>query len=156
MERQKNPDTAGIWNIYYMVGFLVILVSGLLLIIFGWGALANKFVAVVAGLIPFSLATGLIAQFYPKYEKSYLGLMVIGLVLIAVTRYGNVMASRGSVIPLFINQIKTGKPITVTEPHMTRFLMSLDDAVDLVLYAYEHGHQGDTFVQKAPASTIGA
>jgi UDP-glucose 4-epimerase len=70
------------------------------------------------------------------------------------TRYGNVMASRGSVIPLFIKLIKEGKPLTVTDPNMTRFLMSLDDAVDLVLYAYEHGHQGDTFVQKAPASTI--
>jgi UDP-glucose 4-epimerase len=71
------------------------------------------------------------------------------------TRYGNVMASRGSVIPLFIKLIKEGKPLTVTDPNMTRFLMSLDDAVDLVLYAYEHGQQGDTFVQKAPASTIG-
>lgn len=71
------------------------------------------------------------------------------------TRYGNVMASRGSVIPLFIKLIREGKPLTVTDPNMTRFLMSLDDAVDLVLYAYEHGNQGDTFVQKAPASTIG-
>lgn len=71
------------------------------------------------------------------------------------TRYGNVMASRGSVIPLFIKLIKEGKPLTVTDPHMTRFLMSLDDAVDLVLYAYTHGSQGDTFIQKAPASTIG-
>ena len=71
------------------------------------------------------------------------------------TRYGNVMASRGSVIPLFIQQIKEGKPLTVTDPNMTRFLMSLDDAVNLVLYAYRHGQQGDTFVQKAPASTIG-
>lgn len=70
------------------------------------------------------------------------------------TRYGNVMASRGSVIPLFIKQIKEGNPLTITDPNMTRFLMSLDDAVDLVLYAYEHGYQGDTFVQKAPASTI--
>ena len=71
------------------------------------------------------------------------------------TRYGNVMASRGSVIPLFIKLIKEGKPLTVTDPNMTRFLMSLDDAVDLVLYAYENGQQGDTFVQKAPAATIG-
>jgi len=70
------------------------------------------------------------------------------------TRYGNVMASRGSVIPLFIQLIKEGKPLTVTDPNMTRFLMSLDDAVDLVLYAYENGRQGDIFVQKAPASTI--
>jgi UDP-glucose 4-epimerase len=71
------------------------------------------------------------------------------------TRYGNVMASRGSVIPLFIKLIKEGKPITVTDPNMTRFLMSIDDAVDLVLYAYSHGRQGDTFVQKSPAATIG-
>ncbi|MBU3918011.1 polysaccharide biosynthesis protein [bacterium] len=71
------------------------------------------------------------------------------------TRYGNVMASRGSVIPLFIKQIKEGKPLTITDPNMTRFLMSLDDAVDLVLYAYENGQQGDIFVQKAPAATIG-
>jgi len=71
------------------------------------------------------------------------------------TRYGNVMASRGSVIPLFIKLIKEGKPLMVTDPNMTRFLMSLDDAVDLVLYTYEQGQQGDTFVQKAPASTIG-
>jgi len=74
--------------------------------------------------------------------------------ILCCTRYGNVMASRGSVIPLFIKQIKEGKPLTITDPNMTRFLMSLDDAVDLVLYAYEHGRQGDTFVQKAPASTI--
>jgi UDP-glucose 4-epimerase len=70
------------------------------------------------------------------------------------TRYGNVMASRGSVIPLFIKQIKEGKPLTVTDPNMTRFLMSLDDALDLVLYAFENGRQGDLLVQKAPASTI--
>jgi UDP-glucose 4-epimerase len=70
------------------------------------------------------------------------------------TRYGNVMASRGSVIPLFVKQIREGKPLTVTDPNMTRFLMSLDDAVDLVLYAFSNAHQGDIFVQKAPASTI--
>jgi UDP-glucose 4-epimerase len=70
------------------------------------------------------------------------------------TRYGNVMASRGSVIPLFIAQIKEGKPLTVTDPNMTRFLMSLEDSVDLVLYAYENAKQGDIFVQKAPASTV--
>jgi UDP-N-acetylglucosamine 4,6-dehydratase/5-epimerase len=73
---------------------------------------------------------------------------------ICVTRYGNVMASRGSVIPLFINQIQTGKPLTVTDPAMTRFMMSIDDAVDLVLYAFEHGEPGDTFVQKAASATI--
>lgn len=70
------------------------------------------------------------------------------------TRYGNVMASRGSVIPLFVSQLKEGKPLTVTDPNMTRFLMSLEDSVDLVLYAFEHGQQGDIFVQKAPASTV--
>jgi UDP-N-acetylglucosamine 4,6-dehydratase/5-epimerase len=71
------------------------------------------------------------------------------------TRYGNVMASRGSVIPLFIDQIKAGKSLTVTDPQMTRFMMTLEDAVDLVLYAFENGCSGDMFVQKAPASTIG-
>lgn len=71
------------------------------------------------------------------------------------TRYGNVMASRGSVIPLFIEQIKSGKPITITDPNMTRFMMSLDDSVDLVLYAFEQGKSGDLFVQKAPAATVG-
>lgn len=70
------------------------------------------------------------------------------------TRYGNVMTSRGSVVPLFIKQMKEGKPLTVTDPGMTRFLMSLDEAVDLVLYAFEHAKQGDIFVQKSPASTI--
>ena len=70
------------------------------------------------------------------------------------TRYGNVMASRGSVIPLFVKQMKEGKPLTITDPNMTRFLMSLDDAVDLVLYAFSNARQGDIFVQKAPASTI--
>ncbi len=70
------------------------------------------------------------------------------------TRYGNVMASRGSVIPLFIKQIREGKPLTITDPNMTRFLMSLDDAVDLVIYAFSNARQGDIFVQKAPASTI--
>jgi UDP-glucose 4-epimerase len=70
------------------------------------------------------------------------------------TRYGNVMASRGSVIPLFIDQIKANKPLTVTDPQMTRFLMTLADSVDLVLHAYAHGRQGDIFVQKAPASTV--
>ena len=73
---------------------------------------------------------------------------------ICCTRYGNVMASRGSVIPLWIDQIKSGKPITVTDPSMTRYMMTLDDAVDLVLYAFEHGNNGDLFVQKAPAATL--
>jgi UDP-glucose 4-epimerase len=74
--------------------------------------------------------------------------------VICATRYGNVMASRGSVIPLFIDQIRAGKPITITDPNMTRFMMTLDDAVDLVLYAFEHGNAGDIFVQKAPAATV--
>lgn len=78
-----------------------------------------------------------------------------GETVLCATRYGNVMASRGSVIPLFVSQLKAGKPLTITDPNMTRFLMSLTDSVDLVLYAYEHGAQGDIFVQKAPASTIG-
>lgn len=77
-----------------------------------------------------------------------------GETIFCATRYGNVMASRGSVIPLFVTQIKEGKAITVTDPNMTRFLMSLEDSVDLVLYAFEHGEQGDIFVQKAPASTV--
>lgn len=77
-----------------------------------------------------------------------------GETVLCATRYGNVMASRGSVIPLFVNQLKEGKPLTITDPSMTRFLMSLEDSVDLVLYAFEHGRQGDIFVQKAPASTV--
>ena len=75
--------------------------------------------------------------------------------IVCLTRYGNVMASRGSVIPLFINQIKSGFPLTITDPNMTRFLMSLNDAVDLVLFAFENGNQGDLFVNKAPSATIG-
>jgi UDP-glucose 4-epimerase len=77
-----------------------------------------------------------------------------GETVFCATRYGNVMASRGSVIPLFVSQLKEGKSLTVTDPNMTRFLMSLEDSVDLVLYAYAHGQQGDIFVQKAPASTV--
>jgi len=74
--------------------------------------------------------------------------------MIACTRYGNVMASRGSVIPLFIDQVRNGNPITITDPNMTRFMMSLDQAVDLVLFAFENGESGDIFVQKAPAATV--
>jgi len=74
--------------------------------------------------------------------------------IICGTRYGNVMASRGSVIPLFVDQMKSNMPLTITDPNMTRYLMSLEDAVDLVLYAFENGQAGDIFVQKAPASTI--
>ena len=78
-----------------------------------------------------------------------------GETTVCVTRYGNVMASRGSVIPLFISQIKGRKPLSITDPDMTRFMMSLEDAVDLVLFAYKRGQGGDTFIQKAPAATIG-
>jgi UDP-N-acetylglucosamine 4,6-dehydratase len=78
----------------------------------------------------------------------------VGSTVMCATRYGNVMASRGSVIPLFIEKIKANQPLTVTDPNMTRFLMSLEDSVDLVLHAFEYGQQGDIFVQKAPASTI--
>lgn len=74
--------------------------------------------------------------------------------VLCLTRYGNVMASRGSVIPLFVDQIDNGKPVTITNPDMTRFMMTLEDAVDLVIYAFEHGKQGDLFVQKSPAATI--
>ncbi len=77
-----------------------------------------------------------------------------GSTIVCCTRYGNVMASRGSVIPLFVNQLKSGKSLTITDPKMTRFLMSLKDSVKLVLYAFNHGKQGDIFVQKAPAATM--
>ena len=77
-----------------------------------------------------------------------------GDTILCLTRYGNVMASRGSVIPLFLEQIRAGKPITITNPNMTRFMMTLEDAVDLVLFAFKNGNQGDLFVQKAPAATI--
>lgn len=77
-----------------------------------------------------------------------------GDTIFCLTRYGNVMASRGSVIPLFLDQIAQGKPLTLTNPHMTRIMMTLEDAVDLVIYAFEHGEQGDLFVQKAPSATV--
>ena len=77
-----------------------------------------------------------------------------GSTTICCTRYGNVMASRGSVIPLWVEQMKDNKPVTITDPNMTRFMMTLDDAVDLVIYAFQHGHNGDLFVQKAPAATL--
>lgn len=78
-----------------------------------------------------------------------------GGTVLCATRYGNVMASRGSVIPLFVNQLKSNDPLTLTDPNMTRFLMSLEDSVDLVLHAFEHAEQGDIFIQKAPASSVG-
>jgi UDP-N-acetylglucosamine 4,6-dehydratase len=90
-------------------------------------------------------------------EKNVIGRsrqLLPGDTVLCLTRYGNVMASRGSVIPLFLDQIAAGKPITITNPDMTRFMMTLDDAVDLVMYAFQHAKQGDLFVQKAPAATI--
>ena len=81
--------------------------------------------------------------------------LLLGDTILCLTRYGNVMASRGSVIPLFVDQIEQGKDITVTNPDMTRFMMTLEDAVDLVVFAFQHGEQGDLFVQKAPAATVG-
>ncbi len=99
-------------------------------------------------------AMGLSKAMMEKLMVAKARMQTEGETVLCATRYGNVMASRGSVIPLFVNQIKEGKALTVTDPAMTRFLMSLEDSVDLVLYAFEHGGQGDIFVQKAPASTI--
>lgn len=100
-------------------------------------------------------AMGLSKALMEKFMVAKARMQDEGETVLCATRYGNVMASRGSVIPLFLSQLKEGKPLSVTDPNMTRFLMSLDDSVDLVLHAYEHGRQGDIFVQKAPASTIG-
>jgi UDP-glucose 4-epimerase len=99
-------------------------------------------------------AMGLSKAMMEKLMVAKARMQTEGETVLCATRYGNVMASRGSVIPLFVNQIKEGRALTVTDPAMTRFLMSLEDSVDLVLYAFEHGGQGDIFVQKAPASTI--
>jgi UDP-N-acetylglucosamine 4,6-dehydratase len=99
-------------------------------------------------------AMGLSKAMMEKFMVAKARMQNEGETVLCATRYGNVMASRGSVIPLFVSQLKDGKPITITDPKMTRFLMSLDDSVDLVLHAYEHACQGDIFVQKAPASTI--
>ena len=98
---KKNSEEKSSENIYFIVSFLVLLVAGLILIFSGWGALGNNFVAVVAGLIPFGLATGLIAKFYKKYEIPYLILMLIGLILIAITRYGGMEALGKIVYPIF-------------------------------------------------------
>ncbi len=100
-------------------------------------------------------AMGISKAMMEKFMVSKARMQNAGETVLCATRYGNVMASRGSVIPLFVSQLKEGKPITVTDPNMTRFLMSLEDSVDLVLYAFQHGKQGDIFVQKAPASTVG-
>ncbi len=100
-------------------------------------------------------AMGLSKAMAEKVMVAKARLQISGETVFCATRYGNVMASRGSVIPLFVAQLKEGRPLTVTDPNMTRFLMSLEDSVDLVIYAMTHGQQGDIFVQKAPASTVG-
>lgn len=99
-------------------------------------------------------AMGLSKAMMEKLMVAKARMRAAGETVLCATRYGNVMASRGSVIPLFVDQIKAGNPLTVTDPNMTRFLMSLEDSVDLVLHAFEHARQGDIFVQKAPASTV--
>ncbi len=99
-------------------------------------------------------AMGMSKSMMEKVMVAYSRQQHEGGTVLCGTRYGNVMASRGSVIPLFIEQIKAGKPITITDPSMTRYLMSLEEAVELVVYAYQHGVQGDIFVQKSPASTV--
>jgi len=100
-------------------------------------------------------AMGISKAMMEKFMVAKARMQNAGETVLCATRYGNVMASRGSVIPLFVSQLKEEKPLTVTDPNMTRFLMSLEDSVDLVLYAFKHGKQGDIFVQKAPASTVG-
>ena len=100
-------------------------------------------------------AMGISKALMEKVAVAYSRNIPKGGTKVCLTRYGNVMASRGSVIPHFIDQIKSGKAITITDPNMTRYLMSLDEAIDLVLYAFKNGNQGDLFIQKAPASTIG-
>ncbi len=99
-------------------------------------------------------AMGLSKAMMEKFMVAKARMQNEGETVLCATRYGNVMVSRGSVIPLLVSQLKECKPLTITDPNMTRFLMSLEDSVDLVLHAYEHGTQGDIFVQKAPASTM--
>src|SRR5882762_8142555 len=99
-------------------------------------------------------AMGLSKALMEKFMVAKARMQDAGETVLCATRYGNVMGSRGSVIPLFVAQLKAGKPLTITDPNMTRFLMSLEDSVDLVLHAFEHGTQGDIFVQKAPAATL--
>jgi UDP-glucose 4-epimerase len=99
-------------------------------------------------------AMGLSKALMEKFMIAKARMQNQGETVLCATRYGNVMGSRGSVIPLFAAQLKEGKPLTITDPNMTRFLMSLEDSVDLVLHAFEHGAQGDIFVQKAPAATL--
>jgi len=121
-------------------------------------ALANKVKKVIClstdkAVYPIN-AMGISKAMMEKLMVAKARMTNINHTILCGTRYGNVMASRGSVIPLFVRQIKAGKPLTVTDPNMTRYLMSLDDAVDLVLYGFNNAKQGDIFVQKAPASTI--
>lgn len=99
-------------------------------------------------------AMGLSKAMMEKLAIAKSRMLSSGDTILCATRYGNVMASRGSVIPLFVNQLKEGRDLTVTDPAMTRFMMSLEDSVDLVIFAYQHGRQGDIFVQKAPACTV--
>ena len=99
-------------------------------------------------------AMGISKAMMEKFMVAKARMQVDGETVFCATRYGNVMASRGSVIPLFLDQIKENKALTITDPSMTRFLLSLEDSVDFVLYAFKHGQQGDIFVQKAPASTV--
>ncbi|MCR5078603.1 MAG: polysaccharide biosynthesis protein [Bacilli bacterium] len=99
-------------------------------------------------------AMGISKAFMEKEVIARSRQLLEGDTVLCLTRYGNVLASRGSVIPLFLEQIKEGKPLTITNPNMTRFMMTLEDAVNLVLYAFEHGEQGDLFVQKSPSATI--
>ncbi len=99
-------------------------------------------------------AMGLSKALMEKFMVAKARMQNEGETMLCATRYGNVMASRGSVIPLFVSQLTEGKPLTITDPNMTRFLMSLEDSVDLVLHAYQYGMQGDIFVQKAPACTV--
>ncbi len=102
LKRQKNEKTAGRHNFHYIISFLVLLVSGLLLIFFGWDALGNNFVAVVAGLIPFTLATGLVCEYHKEKAKGFVILMLIGLVLIAITRYASGMDTLAKIVyPVF-------------------------------------------------------
>jgi UDP-N-acetylglucosamine 4,6-dehydratase len=121
-------------------------------------AIANRVEGVIAlstdkAVYPIN-AMGLSKALMEKAMMAKARMQDAGETVLCATRYGNVMASRGSVIPLFVSQLKAGKPLTITDPNMTRFLMSLDDSVDLVLHAYKHSKQGDIFVQKAPACTL--
>lgn len=100
-------------------------------------------------------AMGISKAMMEKITVARARLLAVSDTTLCATRYGNVMASRGSVIPLFVSQVKAGQPITITDPNMTRFLMSLEESVDLVIYAYRNAQQGDIFIKKAPASTIG-